>query len=390
MGEPAVVRAETWRDPAAAPLLGRVLVTHDWLVTWAGAERVLEEILDVVQTSGGDPELVVGVRRDRMMDHNALTLAARESWLGVVPGARRHYQWCLPLEAAAFWSLDTSDYDVVISSSYAFAKAVRPGRAGIHVSYCYSPPRYFWDQYPVYMRRTNVLRRAALWAGRGPMQALDRASTRNVTHFVAASKFVAQRIEHAYGRHARVIHPPVRPKPVVRGVPAHREEFLLYLGRLAPYKRVDLLIEAGRRLGMRTVVAGGGSDGRRLARLGGRHVQFLGPVSETEAARLMRTCALFVSCAEEDFGIAPLEANAAGSPVVAYRGGGSLETMEEGVTAEFFDRPTVDSVAHAIRRALRRSWDPVRLHRNAQRFSPDHFRRSFGEALHAAVRGEWW
>lgn len=361
-----------------------MLVTHDWLVTWAGAERVLEEILDLV----GEADLVVGVRNRSMVNHNAVTRRARESWLGSLPGARRHYQWCLPLEAAAFWSLDTSEYDVVISSSYAFAKAVRPGRRGIHLSYCYSPPRYLWDQYSVYMERTTAVRRAALALGRGVLQGLDQASARHVTHFIAASRFVAQRIERLYGRHARVIYPLVRPKPV-QGT-ARRDDFLLYLGRLAPYKRIDLLIEAARQLGMRAVIAGVGSDLRRLTRLAGKHVEFLGRVSEQEAGRLLRTCALFVSCAEEDFGITPLEANAAGAPVVVYRGGGSLETMEEDTTAVFFDEPTVASVAGAIRRGLRRSWDAVTLHRNAQRYSPEHFRRAFSHALRDALRGECW
>jgi glycosyltransferase involved in cell wall biosynthesis len=165
-----------------------------------------------------------------------------------------------------------------------------------------------------------------------------------------------------------------------------REPFLLTVGRLVPYKRVDLAVAAAERLGVRLVVVGDGPERSRLQRLAGARVEFRGRVSDDEAARLLASCAAFVFCAEEDFGIAPVEANAHGAPVVAFARGGSIETMQDGVTATFFHEQTVDAVADAIDRCLTRDWDRAALTANASRFSPDRFRGGMRSQLHAALR----
>lgn len=314
----------------------------------------------------------------------------RELWLGKIPGARRHYQWLLPLEAAAFRTLDTSDYDLVISSSHALAKTVSPGRLGIHVCYCYSPPRYLWDLHATYMANAGWPRRLAMRVGRRSMQAIDRHSAVGVTHFLCLSQYVAERILRTYKRQARVIYPPVAQKNMTPVRDGERGEFLLYLGRLVPYKRVDLIVQAARLHSVRTVIAGEGPERGRLEAIAGSNVEFLGHVTEEEAGELLGTCAAFVFCAEEDFGIAPLEANAHGAPVVAYRGGAILETMVEGVTAEFFSSPTPEALADAVRHTLRRPWDRAVLRQNARRFSADRFRREFAQAVESALSGETW
>ena len=315
----------------------------------------------------------------------------RELWLGKIPGVRSAYQWLLPLEAAAFGTLDTSDYDLVVSSSHALAKMVSPGRLGIHVCYCYSPPRYLWDLHATYMATARWQRRLAMGVGRRAMQAIDRHSASRVTHFLCLSQYVADRIRRVYGRRALVIYPPVAEKGLgVSTVDRRRGEFLLYLGRLVPYKRVDLVVQAASLHSVRTVIAGDGPERRRLESMAGNNVEFLGRVSEKEAGELLDTCAAFLFCAEEDFGIAPLEANAHGAPVVAYRGGAILETMVEGVTAEFFSSPTPDALASAVRRALRRPWDRTLLRSNAKRFSSDRFRQEFIQAVESALVGERW
>jgi len=218
---------------------------------------------------------------------------------------------------------------------------------------------------------------------------LDRACARRVTHFVAISEFVARRIQGVYGRGARVVYPPVS----VRMQPdraSRREEFLLYLGRLVPYKRVDLLIGAARQMGIRTVIAGDGPDRHRLTQMAGPTVEFLGNVSDAGAAELLGTCAAFVFGGEEDFGIAPLEANAHGAPVVAYKGGAISETMQDGVTAVLYHQPTVQSLSAAIRQALSRSWNTAALRGNAERFSVARFRESFSGVVNSAVKGDRW
>ncbi len=365
---------------------GHVLIAHDWLVTWGGAERVLDELAAMFP----EADIVTAIRANPMARDRPTARRARELWVGRLPGARDHHEWFLPLEGLGFAQLDTADYDIVISSSHAFAKAVKPGRSGVHLCYCYSPARYAWDQYETYALRSNFPRRMLLRLTRRGLQFADRSLARRVSHFIAVSQFVARRIELYYGRGAKVVYPPVSPKgPHLEGE-GRRESFLLYLGRLVPYKRIDLLIEAANQLGLRLIIAGVGHDRPRLERLAGPRIEFLGAVSEERAAELLQTCACFVFAAEEDFGIAPVEANAHGTPVVAYSGGGARETMIAGVTAELFDEPTVASAANAIRRAMGRSWDDVALVRNADRFSPQRFRARFSATLNAAMRGEQW
>lgn len=351
----------------------RVLITHDWLVAWGGAERCTEQMLRVFP----EADLVAGVMAPDMRDRNAVTRRAKETWLARVPGARSRHRWFLPLEGIAFGSLDTRPYDLVLSSSHGFAKMVRPANGALHICYCHSPPRYLWDFHQDYLRAARGAEKVALAAAGGLLRRWDRRSAQNVDHFVCNSRYVADRISRCYGRQAKVIYPPVAPKPF-RGPPPSRDGFLLFLGRLVPYKRVDLAIRAAERLGVQLVVAGRGPDQRRLERLAGKRTHFTGEVSEEEAGRLLASASAFVFCGEEDFGIAPVEANAHGTPVVAYRRGGLLESMQGGVTAEFFDEPKVDAVVAALRRALKRSWDAPALRANAERFTPERFR---GELL---------
>jgi glycosyltransferase involved in cell wall biosynthesis len=367
--------------PRLQPVRRRVLVVHDWLVTWAGSERVVEALLDVYP----DADLVVGVMAESMRGFNGVADRARETWLSRLPGARTHHRWFLPLQAAAFRSLDTSDYDVVVSSSHAFSKTVRPRGRAVHVSYCHSPPRYLWDLADTYRASATALQRGALWAGTTAMRRLDRWSASGVDQFLGNSGYVAERIRRCYGRPAQVVYPPVKAKP---GTPAaeRREPFMLHLGRLVPYKRVDLAVTAAERLGVRLVVAGDGPERERLERLAGPNTSFVGEVSEREASELLSTCAAFVFCAEEDFGIAPVEANAHGAPVVGFGRGGLLETMVPGVTGELFDEPTTDAVADAMRRVLDRSWSVSALKANAHRFRPERFREDVAAAVDAAVR----
>ena len=182
------------------------------------------------------------------------------------------------------------------------------------------------------------------------------------------------------------MYPPVSPKAII-GPRGPREDFLLYLGRLVPYKRVDLAILAAEKLGLRLVVAGVGPDLTRLTKMGSRRTQFVGEVSDREAGELLSTAAAFVFCAEEDFGIAPVEANAHGAPVIALRAGGIMETMRDGETAVLFNKPTVEAVCDAIKEALNRSWDENALRSNADRFSPEKFRRGLTESVNRVLTG---
>lgn len=358
----------------------RVLLVHDWLYTWAGAERCLDEIAGMLPQA----DIVAGFVTDGARALSPVAARARETWAAYVPGARTKHRWFLPLHALAFSSIDTRGYDLVVSLSHAFSKSVRASNGAPHVCYCFSPPRYLWDLQDAYDAFASPLQRLALRSAASAMRALDARSARGVDRFVAISRHVSDRIRRYYGRDSEVVYPPVRKKgPAAAG--HARETFLLTLGRLVPYKRVDLAIQAAEQLKVKLVVAGDGPDRARLEAMAGSHTQFLGEVSEEEAARLLSTCAAFVFCAEEDFGIAPVEANAHGAPVVAFGRGAATETMEEGVGAVFFEEQEPGSVAAAIERCLSRTWDADVMMRNAARFSPERFRDGIRGALSRAV-----
>lgn len=359
----------------------RVLVVHEWLYTWAGAERVLDQIFTVFP--GAD--LVVSFVTDDMRSEHGTAARAQELWLAKVPGVQRHHRWFLPLQALAFTTLNTRGYDLVISSSHAFAKAVRPAAGAKHLCYCYSPPRYLWDLQSTYSEHASWKQRVALRAMTPPMRALDKWAARGVDRFVGISHHVAKRIARSYHSDAGVIYPPVDLKPgCTPGTP--RRDFLLTLGRLVPYKRVDLAIRAAQLLGMRLVVAGDGPERRKLEAMAGPECKFLGAISEAAAGELLSTCAAFVFCAEEDFGIAPLEANAHGAPVVALRRGGTTETIPDGVAGTFFDEESPEAVAAAIRACLSRTWNVQTLRANAARFSPARFRGELAAAVEELLR----
>jgi glycosyltransferase involved in cell wall biosynthesis len=369
-------------NSTAAPFKGlRVLIVHDWLVSWAGAERCVEQMLDIFP----DADLVAGLVTTHMREFNAVTRRAQETWLARIPGARAHHRWFVPLEALAFATLDTRGYDLVISSSHSFSKMVRKTRGTRHVCYCYSPPRYLWDLRETYRMDARWLQRLALIVTTRGLRAVDRRSTRGVDRFVAISDVVAGRIRRAYGREAHVVFPPVAQKGSSLPRADQRSDFLLFLGRLVPYKRVDVAIAAAEQVRMRLVVAGDGPDRHRLERLAGSYTTFLGSVGEDDAGRLLSTCRAFVFCGEEDFGIAPLEANAHGTPVVYLRRGGVAETMVPDVTGIPFEAAAPDLVAQALEKALNRSWSEDALRRNAERFSPERFREGLSWVVSQAL-----
>ncbi len=360
----------------------RVLVVHDWIVAWGGSERTVEEILTLFPRA----DLVVGVLGEGRRSLNGTTQRAAESWLARLPFARTHHRWYLPLYPAAFASLDTSGYDLIVSSSHAFAKSVRPQVDTPHICYCHSPPRYLWDLQHDYQRESG-LASTALSLAAPLLRRIDRASARRVDHFVANSHYIADRIRRAYGRDASVVYPPVTPKPVP-SARAGRSDALLALGRLVPYKRVDLAIEMANALGERLIVAGDGPERARLEKLAGPTVTFEGDVSELRAGELMETCRAMVFCAEEDFGIAPVEANMHGLPVIAYGRGALRESMIDGVTAEFFDEPSVASLSAAVDRSRGRNWDHEAIRANGFRYSAERFRTEFAQqVVHVLSRG---
>jgi glycosyltransferase involved in cell wall biosynthesis len=368
----------------------KVAIVHDWLVTYAGAERVLEQMLAVY------PDADIFSLIEFVPDDEREFLGGRRvntSFLQRLPGMRRGYRRFLPLMPLAIEQFDLSQYDLVISSSYAVAKGVITGPNQLHLSYCHSPIRYAWDLQHQYLRESGldrglssvlaryILHRIRLW---------DLRTANGVDGFMAGSQFIARRIAKVYRRRATVIHPPVDVDAFTRG--GTREDFYVTASRMVPYKRIDLIVEAFAAMPQRRlIVIGDGPEARRIRAKGAPNIQFLGQQSFEVLRDHLRRAKAFVFAAEEDFGIAPLEAQACGTPVIAYGRGGVLETIqgfaEPEPTGIFFGEQSVAALVQAVELFERDGHRivPERCRRNALRFSAEDFRSAF--ASH--VTGCW-
>jgi glycosyltransferase involved in cell wall biosynthesis len=356
----------------------RVAITHEWLTIPGGSERVVLEMLELFPaaelfTAVYDPEPWPEAIRDRPV---------HVSFLDRIPGARRHYPRLLPLMNAAFESFDLSGFDLVLSSNHACAKNVVTPPGTAHVCYCHTPMRYAWD--PSFLEGENLgpVGRAV---ARGMIPRLRRQEV--VTAFrpdvyVANSSHVAARIAKFYRRPAHVVHPPVDVAPLLATPKraAGRGHYLCF-GRLVPYKRIDLAVAACTQLGRPLKVAGTGRDLERLRQQAGPTVEFLGHVPEGEVPELLAGARALLFPGEEDFGIVPVEAQAAGTPVIAFGIGGARDSVIEDRTGLFFDAQTPAALADAILRFEARDWDPEEARRNARSFGPEVFRGELARVL---------
>jgi glycosyltransferase involved in cell wall biosynthesis len=349
----------------------RVALVHDWLTGLRGGERVLEQLCLMY------PEAVVftlvhvpGTPGPIIERHRIVT-----SFLQRLPQAKKRYRHYLPLFPRAIESLDLRGYELVISTSHAVAKGCCPERGATHVAYVHTPMRYVWDQFDAYFGRgrADPITRVAAHAVAPWLRAWDVASTRRAQGIVANSRFVAGRIQKYWHREAdAVVYPPV---DTARFVPAAEgpDDFALVVSALVPYKRVDLAVRAFSRLKRRLVVAGDGPELERLKAMAGDSVQFVGSVAADVLPRLYARAQFFVLPGEEDFGIAPVEAQAAGRPVLALGRGGALETVADGQTGIFFHEPTVESLIDGIHAIDRMHVDKAVIRANAERFGVERF-----------------
>jgi len=362
----------------------RVAIVHDNLIQFGGAERVLLSLMELfpnapVYTLLYNPE-VAGIMREASpaFDEQRIRTSFLQRWAW----ARRHHHYLplvMPLAAEQF---DLRGYDVVFSATYSYAKGVVTSAGTMHISYCFTPTRYLWDDCHRYVRdfaeRAKWLRLAP--PGLSYIRLWDYYAAQRVDAYLTLSKFVAQRIHKYYGRPAQVIAPPVNVDRF--RVTEDNEGYYLVVARLVPYKRVDIAIEACRRLGRPLKVVGVGPDVPRLQENAGPSVEFLGFVPDHELPALYAGARALLFPQEEDFGITSLEAAASGKPTVAFASGGALETIISGETGLFFSEQTAASLAAAMGQFEGHSFDPLRIRRHAEKFSQPRFLRELQEAVH--------
>jgi glycosyltransferase involved in cell wall biosynthesis len=351
-----------------------VAIVHDYLNQHGGAERVVLELA----TIWPDATIYTSLYRPRSTWPEFQRHDVRTSWLDRLP-VDRGFRTLAPLYPAAFRSLGTFEQDLVISSSSGWAHGIRTAPGSTHVVYCYTPARWLYRS-GEYLGRSA--RQALLAPWKGPLRRWDRAAALRADAYIAISETVRERIRVAYGREAEVVYPPV---DVERFTPRARGERLLVVSRLLPYKRVDLVVDAATRAGLGLDVVGLGPSLDDLRERAGPTVTFHGRLDDAAVAELMEGCRAVCLPGTEDFGIVPVEANAAGKPVVAFADGGALETVQDGVTGAFFAEPTAESLLAAIRRADGIETSPDEIARSARRFSRDAFRHGFRAAIQRAA-----
>ena len=367
----------------------RVAIVHDWLTVYAGAERVLEQMLNVLPQA--DLYSLVDFLPDEQrgfIRHKPVTT----SFLQGLPLAKKHYRQYLPLMPLAIEQFDLSGYDLVVSSSHAVAKGVLTGPDQLHLCMCYSPIRYAWDLQHQYLEEaglTRGLKGAAARALLHRVRLWDARTPNGVDEFIAISRFIARRIYKVYRRGSTIIYPPVDTGSFE--LRTDKEDFYLTASRMVPYKKVDLIVEVFSGMpDKKLVVIGDGPDFEKVKAKAGANVQLLGFQPFSVLKNHMQRAKAFVFAAEEDFGIVPLEAQACGTPVIAYGKGGSLETVRglgsEAPTGVYFDAQTVASLQEAVRRFEGVRFDPAVLRAHAESFSVPRFRDEFSRFVEERYR----
>lgn len=364
----------------------KIAIVCDWLVTYAGAERVIEQMLQAFPDS--DLYSVVDFVDNKDRDF-LLHKSPRTTFIQHLPKAKKNYRQYLPLMPLAIEQLDLSEYDLVLSSSHAVAKGVLTGPNQVHISYVHSPLRYAWDLQHQYLREAGLMKGAKGWVAKAVlhyMRIWDLRTANGVDAFMANSKFIARRIWKVYRREAEVIYPPVDVESF--GLCEKKDDFYVTASRMVPYKKIDLIVSAFSEMpDKKLVVIGDGPDFEKVKAKATANIELLGYQSFNSLKHYIQRARAFVFAAEEDFGIAPVEAQACGTPVIAFSKGGALETVkglaDENPTGIFFAEQTTNSLKSAVHLFEKNDLkiEPRNCRHHAEQFSIENFRTKFSTSV---------
>ncbi|KKU22411.1 hypothetical protein A2376_00155 [Candidatus Woesebacteria bacterium RIFOXYB1_FULL_47_31] len=360
----------------------KTALVYDRINKWGGAERVLTALHEIFP----EASLFTAVYSPKKAKWAEIFPLVIPSFLQKIPLMQEKHEFLGTLTPLAFESFDFSGYDLVISVTSEAAKGIitRPGTA--HLCYCLTPTRYLWSGHDLYFPKGSLLRSISAPAV-AYLRQWDKMAAQRPDVMVAISRAVRARISKYYGRDSQVLFPPVEIEKFAPISPSIRGNFFLMVNRLVPYKRVDLAVRAFNQLGLPLVVVGKGSQERKLKAMAKDNVKFKGELTERELADYYRKCAALIFPQEEDFGIAAVEAQAAGAPVIAFKAGGALDTVVDGQTGVFFEKQTVPALAQAVKNFGKISFDAKILRENAERFSKERFKKEF-RALVAEIDGK--
>ncbi|KKQ53633.1 MAG: Mannosyl transferase [Parcubacteria group bacterium GW2011_GWD2_38_11] len=373
----------------------RIALVHDFLVQWGGAERVLKELSEMypeapIFTLLYDKEKMHGIFAGKDI---------RPSYLQKFPKfLRKNYRWLLPFFPVIPETFDLREYDLVISSSGAWSKGIVTKLDTVHIAYLHSPMRFVWDYNERYVKETehkkmNFLIRIIF----NYLRVWDRLAADRPDYLIANSVYTQKRIEKYYRRESNVIYPPVNQELGNRNLELEKHKpttynlqpksYFLVVSRLSAYKKVDLVVEAFNKLGLPLVVIGTGEQEKYLRKIAKENIKILGWQEDSIVAQYYQNAEAFIFPTEDDFGIAPVEAMLVGVPVIAYRKGGAQETVQEGITGEFFDAQTPEVLADGVRRFLdnKDKYDKDVIKKRGEEFSRERFRREFGEYVEKII-----
>lgn len=355
----------------------RVCLIHDYLTQFGGAERVLAALMELF------PEAPVYtlLYDKKLMNGRLDSSRIKTSFLQNIPLARSRHRFFPIFMPLIIEQFDLSKYDMVISDSHSFGKGVITGSNTLHISYCFTPMRYVWDDSHRYVREFTVpgWLRAMIPFPLSYVRLWDVFAADRVDNFIGISNFVARRIKKYYKRNASVIYPPVDCSNYV--ISSNHGDRFLIVSRLMPYKRIDIAIEAFNELGFPLDIVGTGPEEMNLKKIAKKNIKFHGFLSDTEVRKMYSQCRAFIFPQEEDFGLTVLESAASGRPTIAFAGGGALETVVEGETGIFFEEQTAQSLISAVQKMLVTDFDSQKIREHALLFDTEHFKLSFMDSV---------
>lgn len=361
----------------------KIVIVHDWLVTNAGAEKVLRAIIDIFPNA--DIFSLVDFLSDK--DRKAITNGkfVKTSFIQKLPFAKKYFRHYLPLFPKAIESLNLSKYDLIISSSWAVAKGIKKNSNQLHICYCHTPIRYAWDLYSEYTSNLKQPKKLLVQKTLRYIRKWDINTLKRVDYFIANSNFVKERIERIYNREATVIYPPVDTKKFK--FYEKKENYYLIVCRLVGYKKVDLIVKAFNQMPKKKlVVIGDGKELEKIKKMAQKNIKILGYQEDKEIVKYMQKAKAFVYSAVEDFGITPIEAMSCGTPVIALNQGGTLETVKNKATGLHFKEQNIQSIINSIEKFEKMNFDYKNISLHAQKFNEFKFKEEFGSFVSKCVK----
>ncbi len=355
----------------------KTALVYDRVNKWGGAERVLLALHEIFP----DAPLYTSVYDSKRASWAAVFPKVYSSFLQKIPFASTNHELLAPLMPIAFESFNLDEFDLVISVTSEAAKGIITKPCTKHICYCLTPTRYLWSHYETYFKGSTF--KGVTWPVVDHLKRWDRIASQRPDVMIAISTEVQNRIKKYYDRDSEIIFPPVDTldtTPLRSGV-VNEENFFLVVSRLVPYKKVDLAIAAFNKMGVPLVIVGTGSEEGKLKRMAKENIKFVGQLTYGELAVYYKRCVALIMPQEEDFGIVAVEAQLAGTPVIAYKRGGVLDTVKDGVTGIFFPEPTVDSLVDAIKRFEKMKFKPEDCINQARKFSKERFQKEFGKLI---------